>query len=82
MNYRQELFTNYRTVQALPARPDLEKADHWGQAYDTYLHGWLPSSREARRTRSASMQLPVKKSATCTGWVSRLRAFARLKSEA
>jgi SAM-dependent methyltransferase len=42
MNYREELFASYRTVQALPAKPDLAKADHWGEAYDTYLRGWMP----------------------------------------
>jgi 2-polyprenyl-3-methyl-5-hydroxy-6-metoxy-1,4-benzoquinol methylase len=48
MSYREELFANYRTVQALPAKPDLAGADHWGQAYDTYLRGWLPANAEAR----------------------------------
>lgn len=48
MSYREELFANYRTVQALPAKPDLAKADHWGEAYDTYLRGWLPANRDAR----------------------------------
>ena len=48
MNYRDELFASYRTVQALPTKPDLAKADHWGGPYDTYLRGWLPANREAR----------------------------------
>lgn len=47
MNYRQKIFTNYRTVQALPPQLDLAAADHWGRAFDTYLRGWLPASPDA-----------------------------------
>jgi 2-polyprenyl-3-methyl-5-hydroxy-6-metoxy-1,4-benzoquinol methylase len=47
VDYRQRIYSNYRTVQALPPKVDLVAADRWGRAYDTWLRGWLPTVKTA-----------------------------------
>jgi len=47
MDYRKFLFDRYRTAQGWGAI-DLKAADRWTRPYDTWLHGWFPSSRDAR----------------------------------
>ena len=47
MDYRQRIYSKYRTVQALPPKVDLVAADRWGRAYDTWFRGWLPAEKAA-----------------------------------
>lgn len=48
MNYRPRIWEKYASTVQKHAEPlPLAFADHWGQAYDTYLEGWLPTDRDA-----------------------------------
>jgi len=47
--YRTRLYTNYGKVfQSAPERFDKQAAARWGRAYEYYLRGWLPESKDAR----------------------------------
>jgi len=44
MNYRNRIYQQYSSnVQGVVEVPSLEEMDRWGQPYDSYLRGWLPS---------------------------------------
>ena len=47
MNYRQKIYSRYRTLQGLQPSVDNKAADRWGQAYDTWLRRWMPQDRGA-----------------------------------
>jgi 2-polyprenyl-3-methyl-5-hydroxy-6-metoxy-1,4-benzoquinol methylase len=47
VDYRQRIYSNYRTVQALPSKLNIVAADHWGRAYNSWLRGWLPTDKAA-----------------------------------
>ncbi|MCX7902539.1 MAG: methyltransferase domain-containing protein [Burkholderiaceae bacterium] len=47
--YRARLYEQYgRAMQSAPERFDEAAARRWGRAYDWYLRGWLPMSKQAR----------------------------------
>lgn len=47
--YRAHLYENYGAdFQSAPERFDSSAAVRWGRAYDHYLRGWLPESKDAR----------------------------------
>jgi 2-polyprenyl-3-methyl-5-hydroxy-6-metoxy-1,4-benzoquinol methylase len=47
--YRARLYEQYgEAMQSAPERFDEAAARRWGHAYDWYLRGWLPASKQAR----------------------------------
>ena len=48
-NYRNRLYARYgTTMQSAPERFDEAASRRWGKAYDWYLRGWMPASKDAR----------------------------------
>lgn len=48
MDYRSRIYERYSSiVQGVSAAPILEEVDRWGDAYDTYMRGWLPDKMDA-----------------------------------
>src|SRR5437868_2611446 len=47
-DYRQRIYARYASVfQDAKPEFDHKAAARWGQAYDCYLHGWLPDRKDA-----------------------------------
>lgn len=48
-HYRSRLYARYGSaIQSAPEQFDEAAAGRWGKAYDWYLRGWLPASKDAR----------------------------------
>jgi hypothetical protein len=48
MNYRSRIYQQYSSaVQGVVRAPSLAEMDRWGEPYDSYLRGWLPSDLAA-----------------------------------
>ncbi|MCG8403894.1 MAG: class I SAM-dependent methyltransferase [Phycisphaerales bacterium] len=48
MNYRDRIYEKYTTtVHRLAEDSDVRAFDRWGDAYDTYMRGWLPVEKDA-----------------------------------
>lgn len=48
-HYRSRLYARYGSaIQSAPEQFDEAAARRWGKAYDWYLRGWLPASKDAR----------------------------------
>lgn len=49
VNYRARLYERYGSaIQNAPEQFDEAASTRWGKAYDWYLRGWLPASKDAR----------------------------------